>query len=137
MWRNFEQINNFCNTLGTQIESSVSQINQVNTVIVDLIYPFMEQVFYNASDVKILVQEHMLQQGDLVDLKSFFCLESSMLKNKIELLQTALASHIRQLENQIATIESDSSHYAEVIGQLEELENSRTTSLLPPPRPPE
>ena len=33
-------------------------------------------------------------------------------------METALASCIRQLKIRIATIESDSSHYSEVIGQL-------------------
>ena len=60
----------------------------------------------------------MLQQGDLVDLKSFFCSESSLLKDKLELLETALASHIRQFKVQISAIESESCHHAEVIGQL-------------------
>ena len=43
----------------------------------DLINPIIEQDYYNISDVKILFQENILQQGNLVDLKPIFCLKSS------------------------------------------------------------
>ena len=77
----------------------------------------MEQVCYNTSNNRILVYKNMLQQGNIVVLKSFFCSKSSFLRNKASFRDCISVLH-QAIWNLIATIESDSKRYAEVIGQL-------------------
>ena len=55
VWKNLSQLNDFCNSIGSQLESSIANVNETNNGIMSLINPIMEQVRYNASNIRTLV----------------------------------------------------------------------------------
>ena len=78
----------------------------------------MEQVQYNTSDIRTLVLENTLRQSDLLALQSQIGSEVTHVKDQFNALENSMASIFKQPENRIASMESDVSHYAKVIGQI-------------------
>ena len=65
VWKNLGQLNDFCNSIGSQLESSIANVNETNNGIMSLVYPIKEQVCYNASDNRTLVQEFIAPKQPL------------------------------------------------------------------------
>ena len=75
----------------------------------------MEQKRYNTSDIRALVLENTLRQSDLLAHKSHIGSEVTHVKDPFNAFENNMASIFKQLENCIASVESDISHYAEKI----------------------
>lgn len=69
VWKNLGQLNDFCNSIGSQLELSIANVNKTNNGIMSLINPIMEQVRYNTSDIRTLVLENTLRQSNLLALQ--------------------------------------------------------------------
>ena len=48
VWKNLGQLNDFCNSIGSQLKSSITNLNDTNNGIMSLVNPIMKQVWYNA-----------------------------------------------------------------------------------------
>ena len=96
VWKNLGQLNDFCNSIGSQLESSIANVNETNNGIMSLINPIMEQVRYNASDIRTLVLENTLRQSNLLALQSQIGSEVTHVKDQFNALENNMA-FLRQL----------------------------------------
>ena len=92
VWKNLGQLNDFCNSIGFQLESSIANVNETNNGIMSLINPIMEQVRYNASDIRTLVLENTSRQSDLLALQSQIGSEVTPVKDQFNALEDNMAS---------------------------------------------
>ena len=97
VWKNLGQLNDFCNSIGSQLESSIANVNETNNGIMSLVNPIMEQVRYNASDIRTLVLENTLRQSDLLALQSHIESEVTHVEDQFNALENSMASIFKQL----------------------------------------
>ena len=64
------------------MESSIANVNETKNGIMILVTPIMEQVWYNASDIRTLVLENTLRQSNLLALQSHIGSEVTHVKDQ-------------------------------------------------------
>ena len=133
IWRNVNQFSDQYNSLVKNLEHTFTKVNYALQGLQNQWQPVTEQVRFNASNIRILVQSNEECQASLAALQAH--VNNSLinadkrfldkLKKQFSDLSTVVANAREELLQQVASlnlclqsVESDVHHFSEVLGQF-------------------